>query len=320
MDEFGLIGRYFTPLSAGYPGALGLSDDAALVDAPEGEQIVVTVDALVAGVHFLGDEMPGDVALKALRVNLSDLAAMGARPIGYLLALALPKECGEDWVAGFADGLAADQRRYGIVMLGGDTVSTPGPLTISITAIGSVPDGQALRRSGASAGDLVFVSGTLGDAGQGLRAIRDGAGGTDAGFVMNRYLHPQPRLSLGRALVGVASAALDVSDGLMGDLDHICTTSKLAARVEAEAIPLSEPLLRLAGGRAAAMENALTDGDDYEIVFTAPDDRADAVAAAAEAAGVPVARIGRMVDGEGIAVLDPDGRALRLSRTGFRHF
>ncbi|MBL28302.1 MAG: thiamine-phosphate kinase [Rhodospirillaceae bacterium] len=318
VDEFGLIGRYFAPLSAGYPGALDLSDDAALIDAPEGEQIVATVDALVAGVHFVGDEIPADVATKALRVNLSDLAAMGARPIGYLLALALPTGWDEAWVAGFADGLRGDQDRYGIVMLGGDTVSTPGPLTVSVTALGSVPRGRALRRSSAAADDLIFVSGTLGDAGEGLRVLRAGEGGEDAAFLADRYRHPQPRLALGRALLGVASAALDVSDGLMGDLDHICTTSKLAARIEASSIPLSQPLRRRAG--EATIENVLTDGDDYEILFTAPAARLAAVEAAARSASVPVTRIGQMVAGQGISVLDADGRPLSLSKGGFRHF
>jgi thiamine-monophosphate kinase len=228
LGEFQLIAKYFAPLSANAEGAFGLTDDAASVRLKEGRELVVTVDALVEGVHFFAEDPAREIAQKGLRVNLSDLAAKGAAPEGYLLSLSLPSWVDDGWLAQFASGLAFDQTRYGISLIGGDTTSTPGPLTLSITALGSVEEGRMIRRSGAKPGDLVFVSGAIGDAGAGLTVLK-GEGGalsaSDREFLIGRYRLPEPRLALGRHLVGTASASLDISDGLVADLGHVAETS-----------------------------------------------------------------------------------------------
>ena len=280
LSEFAFIAERLRPLAAGTPGALGLADDAALLDPPAGAELVLTKDAMVAGVHFLPDDPPGDVAKKLLRVNLSDLAAMGAAPLGYLLALIRPKATAEDWLADFCRGLAEDQARFGIGLLGGDTVSTPGPLALSLTALGHVPRGTALRRCGARPGDDVWVSGTLGDAALGLKVLQGELAVADEvrAPLVERYRLPQPRLALGEALRGLASAALDVSDGLLADLGHILETSKLGAEIRAAALPLSPAARTLPG----APDAALAGGDDYELLFTAAPDQRARIAALAD--------------------------------------
>ena len=274
--EFEFIARRLRPLAT-TPGALALTDDAALLDPAAGRQLVLTKDAMVAGVHFLPDDPPGQIAQKLLRVNLSDLAAMGAAPLGYLLALARPKEISDAWLDEFCAGLAADNAAFGIALLGGDTVSTPGPLTLSLTAIGEVPTGSALLRSGAGPGDDVWVSGTLGDAALGLKVLQGALDVTEPArtFLIERYRLPQPRLALGQALRGIASAAIDVSDGLVADLGHILETSGVGAALHADALPLSEAARDLPGARDAA----LAGGDDYELLFTAPSKRRAEIAA-----------------------------------------
>lgn len=321
VGEFGRIRRYFAPLAAGYPGALNLTDDAALIDLPAGERLVVTTDAMVAGVHFIGDEPADSLGRKALRVNLSDLAAMGATPVAYSLALVLPKSIDDEWVAGFAAGLGADQREFAIALSGGDSVATPGPITISITAFGRVGPGY-LSRSGAKAGDDVYVSGTIGDAALGLDLLqgRLSLPESEAAGLIDRYRLPRPRLGLGRALVGVASGALDVSDGLMADLSHLAAESGLAARVEAARLPLS------AGGRAAMAFNpaftrsrALSGGDDYELLFTASPTNHYKVMEIASAQGVSVTLIGKMMEGRGVVALAEDGQDVTPAVLGYRH-
>jgi thiamine-monophosphate kinase len=275
--EFELIAELFAPLAAGYPGALGLKDDAAVVDVPAGRSLIATTDTMVSGVHFLPDDPADLVAKKLLRVNLSDLAAKGARPTLYLLALSMPESTGLDWLRGFAAGLAADQGAFGITLIGGDTTSTPGPLTATVFALGEIAPGREIRRSGARPGDRVFVSGTLGDAALGLKALRGELLGLAAAehraALVARYRLPEPRVALGQALVGIASACCDVSDGLMADLGHICETSELAAEVEAERLPLS-PAARAALQQDPGLIGAIAaGGDDYELVFTAPPGR-----------------------------------------------
>jgi thiamine-monophosphate kinase len=321
--EFALIARHFRPLAT-HPGALALRDDAAMLAPAPGEALVLTVDMIAEGVHFFADDPPEAIAAKALRVNLSDLAAKGAAPLAYLLALGLRADWHEEWVAAFAAGLGRDQAAYGIAMLGGDTVKAAGGTTVSITAIGSLPPGTMVHRAGARPGDIVFVSGTIGDAALGLRlrlGTLDGApAGPGADHLLDRYLHPRPRLSLAAAIRHHASAAMDVSDGLLGDLGHICEESGVGAVVEAAAVPLSAPAAALATANATALVTALTGGDDYEILATVPPAAAAAFAAEAEAAGVPVARIGRIVEGGGPPrVLGPDGRPLALAGS-FDHF
>jgi len=321
LDEFARIARFFAPLAGS--GALGLLDDAALVEVPPGRQLVLTADALVAGVHFLTDDPPDLVARKMLRVNLSDLAAMGAAPLGYLMTTALPAACDEVWLAGFASGLAADQAAFGIVLLGGDSVATPGPATLSVTAIGSIPAGQAVRRSGAFPGDLVYVSGTIGDAALGLRALRGELTELDASqyaFLADRYRLPQPRLTLGQRLVGVAHDMLDVSDGLVGDLNHLCAVSGVGAVLEAARVPLSPAVREALARDPALLALVLGGGDDYELVFAAPPAAETALAALATSLALPITMIGRIEAGDGVRVIDETGRKIALAAMGYRHF
>jgi thiamine-monophosphate kinase len=318
LGEFEFIAARLKPLAAGTPGALDLEDDAALLDPPAGMTLVLTKDAMVAGVHFLADDPPGEIAKKLLRVNLSDLAAMGATPVGYLLALARAKETPESWLADFCQGLAEDQAEFAIGLLGGDTVSTPGPLTLSLTAVGLVPEGQALRRRGALPGDDLWVSGTLGDGALGLLVLQGKLDPADGSrdFLVRRYRLPQPRLALGQGLRGLAHAALDVSDGLLADLGHILDVSGVGAELWADQLPLSPAARDLPGAREAA----LSGGDDYELLFTAPLGRREDVAALARRLGLPLTRIGRMEAGSRVRVLDETGQEIAPARRGWQHF
>lgn len=306
ISEFGLIAKHFAPLAI-HPGALSLEDDACLLKQEAGCETVVTTDALTAGVHFLADDPPNLIASKALRVNLSDLAAKGAEPVGYLLALALPQSTDDAWLAEFARGLGEDQRAFGVSLLGGDTTATPGPLTIAITALGTVPTGAMIRRSGARAGDDVFVSGTIGDAGAGLTLLQEGKASN--AYLVGRYRQPTPRLGLGRALRGVATASLDVSDGLLADLGHIAAVSGVRIVVAADAVPRSEALR---GFDPDGVVRAVTAGDDYEIAFT--------TASPVPVAAVPVTRIGHVEPGQGVVLVDGLGREIPVTRAGFTHF
>ncbi|BBK31819.1 thiamine-phosphate kinase [Stella humosa] len=317
LGEFDRIRRHFRPLTANSPGALDLTDDAALLAPSAGHELVVTVDALVESVHFRPEDPPDLVARKMLRVNLSDLAAMGARPLGYVMTTALPLRCGEDWLAAFAAGLATDQAEFAVGLLGGDSVATPGPITLSLTAFGEVPAGAAIRRNGARAGDTVFVTGTIGDGALGLLAPTGRLDFLDEEhrrFLADRYLLPRPRCAVGPALRGIAHAMLDVSDGLLGDLGHITEGSGAAAEIDRDRVPLSP-----AAGAAVAHDPALWDvvlggGDDYELLFTASGPVPPMIA------GVPVTSIGRVVAGSGVRVLDGSGRSLTVAASGYRHF
>jgi thiamine-monophosphate kinase len=317
LGEFELIDRLIKPLSKGFPGALGLTDDAALVRLPEGCELVVAADAMVAGVHFLPDDPPGLIAGKLLRVNLSDLAAMGADGLGYLVTFARPASLDDAWLAAFWQGMAEDQARFGVHLLGGDTVSTTGPTSLSLTILGTVPLGTALRRGGARPGDEIWVSGTLGDAALGLRILRGLAATEDQALALiDRYRTPRPRLALGRALRGIANAAIDVSDGLVADLGHILGTSQVGARLEAKRLPISA----VARSVPDALTAALTGGDDYELLFTAPPSAAERIAALATAE-VPLTRIGEITAEPGLVVVDPDGRPRSpAARGGWQHF
>lgn len=318
LGEFGRIACYLAPLAAGAPGALGLTDDAALIEGGR----VVTLDSAVEGVHFLPADPPDLVARKLLRRNLSDIAAMGAEPESYLLAMILPARCDDGWVERFAAGLAEDQRTYGVTLIGGDSTATPGPITLSVTMIGRVGPAGAVLRSGARPGDLVYVSGTIGDAALGLLSATGRLPGLPraaAAFLEDRYRLPQPRMALGAALAGIATAMIDVSDGLVADLGHICETSGVGATVRADALPLSDAAAEVLAEAPALLETVLTGGDDYELLFTVPAAAVGAAAAAAEAAGTAVAAIGCM-EGQGSPrILDRDGMPIPLARTGYRH-
>ena len=323
--EFELIERFFAPLAASAPGAIGLRDDAALIDLPPGHQLVVTADALVAGVHFRDDDPADLVARKALRVNVSDLAAKGARPYAYFLTVAFSPSVDGAWVERFAAGLAADQAEYGLALMGGDTTATPGPTTLSITALGLVRDGLFLRRAGAAAGDQVFVSGTVGDGALGLRVLDgrlNGLSEANRRFLIERYQLPRPRPALGLALAAerLASAALDVSDGVAADLGHLAEASNLGAVIEAARLPLSPAARAAVTADPSLWGLIVSGGDDYEIMFTAAPDKVGAVAGLARGLDLALTPIGRMEPGKGVRVLEPAGAVMALERTGYRHF
>lgn len=310
--EFGLIARHFRPLAG--PGALDLLDDAALLQPPPGRELVFTADAMVAGVHFLADDPADTVGAKLLRVNLSDLAAMGATPLAYLMTVSAPRDTDDAWLAAFAAGLARDQARFGIALLGGDTTATPGPMTLSLTAMGHVAPGTALRRRGATMGDEVWVTGTIGDGALGLLALQGRLPDPD-GWLASRYRLPQPRLGL--ALHGVVSACMDVSDGLVQDLGHLCRAAGLGAVIESALVPRSPAALK-AG--EAWFATCLTGGDDYELLMAVPPQRAEALKAAAAAQGCGATRIGRFESGAQVRVLDGAGAPISLDRPGWSHF
>jgi thiamine-monophosphate kinase len=322
-----LIARYFRPFAT-HPGALSLVDDAATFTPPAGAELVLTTDALVGGVHFFADDPPDAIARKALRVNLSDLAAKGAKPAGFLLALALPEAVGEEWVAAFARGLGADAQAYGCALLGGDTVRTPGPVMISITALGTLPQGTMVARSGARTSDRVVVTGTIGDAALGLLIRRDPAVAgrwqldhRQRDHLRARYLLPQPRNAIAEALRQHASAAMDVSDGLAGDLGKLCAASGVAADIEAAHVPLSEPVRSAIASDPSLMETALTGGDDYEVIATVPAKARDALMAEAKAAGIALTEIGIIrTDRPGVSFLDRAGKPLLFKKPSFSHF
>lgn len=326
-DEFGLIARFFRPLAAGTPGALGLTDDAAIVGVGADEEMVITTDALVAGVHFLADDPADLVARKALRTNLSDLAAMGAAPLGYTLAAILPSPVDADWLAAFAAGLAADQAEFGIGLLGGDTTTTPGPLTLSITALGRIRRGRYLSRGGARPGDDVWVSGSIGDAWLGLQLLQGRMIAVDTeaqAALVGRYRLPVPRLALGQRLVGVATGALDVSDGLLADLGHLCEVSGVDATVSLDRVPLSATARRQVRKDQRLTLSLLAGGDDYELVFTAPPEAAPTVAAIAGELGLAATRIGQtagVADGKPrVRVIDAAGQPVEAGNGGWQHF
>jgi len=321
LGEFERIRRFFAPLAG--PGGLGLLDDAALVDCRAGRRLVVTADAIVAGVHYLSDDPPELVAKKLLRVNLSDLAAMGARPLHYLLTTALPAELGSAWLAGFAQGLDEDQRRFGIDLLGGDSVSTTGPAVLSLTAIGEVGAGMEVRRNGARSGDLVWVSGTIGDAFLGLSLLRGGYPGLASehrASLIGRFRVPEPRTELGPLVSGIAHAMIDVSDGLLADLGHICETSGVAAVIELASVPLSPAARVIVAGDPDIQPRLAAGGDDYELLVAAPGGSSGAIAAMSSRLGLPLTMIGKIEAGSGVRLVDTDGRVIPCDKTGYRHF
>ncbi|MDH3743276.1 MAG: thiamine-phosphate kinase [Hyphomicrobiales bacterium] len=326
--EFELIAKYFAPLSEGYPGAFGLLDDAAIISPSAGHDLVAKTDAIVGGVHFHADDPADLVARKALRVNLSDLAGKGGIARAYMLDLILPETTTTAWLSAFASGLAADQRKYGVHLIGGDTNATPGPLTIAVMAFGEVPKGRMLRRNGARAGDLIFVTGTIGDAVLGLKAL-DGEcpalKAEAAASLIERYRLPQPRVETGPLLLDVATATIDVSDGLIADLEHICEVSDVSAAIESKKVPLSPAARQALTDDPTLAASALTGGDDYEILFTAPANAANRIDQISQSSGTPITTIGRVEKTSRaietrVTVLSPDGTPLKLSNKGWTHF
>ena len=320
-----LIAQYFRPL-ARHPGALGLADDAAVLTPPAGCDLVLTTDGIIAGVHVVPDAPADAIARRALRVNLSDLAAKGAKPVGFLLAVALPAGTSEEWMAAFTRGLDDDAEQYACPLLGGDTDRTPGPLSVSITAFGTLPTGTMVRRNGARAGDALFVTGTVGDAALGLqlrKAPKQGDSLTTAqrDYLLTRYLLPEPRNALAETLRVHASAALDISDGLVGDLAKLCRASGVSTQIDVARVPLADAARALIAAEPPLLEHALTGGDDYEILTAVPAGKVEGFRAGARAAGVAVAEIGRLEAGEAPPqFIGPGRRALAFERPSYSHF
>ena len=319
--EDDLIARYFRPLATD-PGAFGLVDDAAILKGAPGD-IVVTTDAVVEGVNFLPSDPPDTIARKALRVNLSDLAAKGAMPAGFVLTLAL-REASDAWLAPFARALGEDAKTFNCPLLGGDTVSTPGPLTISVTAFGRVPPQAMVRRSTARAGDVIVVSGTIGDATLGLAVLQQRVVAGDASvrdILVARYREPQPRTALADAVRAHASASMDVSDGLAGDLAKLCKASGVSAEVRLADIPLSAAAKAMLAAKASTIEALIAGGDDYEILCTVAQDRLASFRQAAASAGIALSAIGMIRSGaEPVRFGGEVGRAVALARSSYSHF
>ena len=320
--EFALIAQTMAPLARLRPGAFGLTDDAAILGPRPGRSLVVTADAMVAGVHFAPEDPPDLVARKLLRVNLSDLAAMGASATGYLLVVVLDGASREAWIEAFTRGLAADQDTFGVGLLGGDTTAG-GTLSVSMTAFGEVREEALLRRSGAAAGDMVYVSGTLGDAALGLAIVQGAVAAPDAAgreWLIGRLRLPSPRLDLGRRLGHLATAAIDISDGLIADLGHVCTRSGVGAEVDFARIPLSRAAREVMAAEPGARDRILSGGEDYELLFSLPPDNATAVEAIARDLDLPLTSIGQMVADGGVRVRAEDGGAIEVTRPGYVHF
>ena len=322
-SEDNLIARYFAPLAA--EGGLGLKDDAARLTPKPGQDLVVTVDALVESVHFLPDDPPGTIARKALGVNVSDLAAKGAEPVGFLLALALPEGWTEPWLAAFAAGLASAAGDFGCPLLGGDTVRANGALALSVTALGQVPTGAMVPRTTAQVGDAICVTGTIGDSALGLLLRSEPEWGRalspeDRAFLADRYLNPQPRVTLVRALREHANAAMDISDGLAGDLAKMMRVSGASAVVDTRLVPLSPAARAAVGHEPLLMDRILTGGDDYEILCTVPADRVASFGSKAQEAGVPLAVIGTVTSGGDDPVFRSGESEKRYGAGSFSHF
>lgn len=323
LSEFDLIDRLLKPLASRAPGAFSLTDDAAILPPlPKGHVHVVTKDAVSVGVHMRAADPPSDMARKALRVNLSDLAAMGAEPVGLFMALCLGADTTTEFIEAFVGGLATDLEHYELPLMGGDIIRHDGPFLVSVTAIGSAAQDQVLRRAGARPGDSLWVSGTIGDGALGLQVLEGGLPGLsedDSSHLIDRYRRPQPRLALGRALHGLASACIDISDGLVADVGHLCHESGVGCAINSARIPLSPAAKSAVERDPKRLETVLTGGDDYELAFAVPPEKEEAVIAASQSVGVAVRQIGRFTNGQGVTVHDESGGTITVAQSGFRH-
>lgn len=311
--EFDLIARIRARVRERNDVVLGIGDDAALLQVPPGHELVVTADTLNAGVHFPEATTPADIGWKSLAVNLSDLGAMGATPAWCTLSLSLP-QAGSAWIDGFLDGFLALAEQHGIGLVGGDT--TRGPLSISVTAMGLVEAGNALRRDGARIGDDVWVTGTLGDAAAALEAVLGQR--AIVASLRQRLDRPIPRIAAGQRLSGLVHSCIDLSDGLLADLGHVCERSGVGAEIELAALPASDVLAAL--DSAQRWQWQASGGDDYELCFTASPRNRELIVQALDFAGVPATRIGRIVAGQGVKAFDPDGGEWQPVRSGYEHF
>ncbi|MGN7661757.1 MAG: thiamine-phosphate kinase [Anaplasma sp.] len=315
VEEFACVDKYIRPLvRSGFDTE---DDDAAEISSPSGS-FVVTKDILVEGVHFLGSGDAGLLAKKALRVSLSDIAAMGARPYAYLLGLSLPKGTKEEWWQGFSDGLRQDNEHFAVSLVGGDTTSNVSNVVIvSITAMG-IPADRSMTRFGARVGDILYVSGSIGDSALGLMAYQGLISGESRGL-KHRYDLPEPRVSLGMQICGIASACIDISDGLIQDVGHICRLSGMGADLHLDKIPLSDEAQRVIIGQPELMEQILTGGDDYELAFTVPQRNLGKLREIANSTDAPITAIGGITEGSGVKVYARDGNAVHLSNDGYTH-
>ena len=328
-SEFDLIAEFFRPLASGHAAALDLRDDAAVLAGPAADrEQAITMDALVAGVHLFPNDSPRSIAMKVLGVNLSDLAAMGATPDAYTLAAAWPADMSRDWLEKFVEGLAWMQAQHGIHLVGGDTVSTSGPLSFTVTAFGTVARGRALRRCNAQPDDALYVSGTIGDAALGLRILSGDMpvelSDTARRHLSRRYHEPEPRTTLGPALIGLANSAIDISDGLHADAGHLAVESGQRISVDVSDLPLSEAAREAVQAAPELIATVCSGGDDYELAFSVPGENATQIDALSASCGVRLSRIGKVTtpngEGPGVDVIDRDGSPLDLPYAGFQHF
>ncbi len=320
MHEFEWIETYLRPLTGGRKEALALRDDAAIISCAPGQELVVTTDTINEAIHFLRDTPADAIAHKALATNLSDLAAKGATPYAYSLALSLTEAEHEAWLAAFCDSLAALQQDYGCFLLGGDMTRSRGGLSIAITALGWVAPDTALRRSGAQPGDMVYVSGTIGDALCGLHQLQHHPNTDPTGWLTTRYQRPTPRCALGRALIGTATACLDISDGLLQDGGHIAACSQVALELDATRIPISDPARAYCRQHHLPLGELLAGGDDYELLFTVPAEQHKVLPAIAAETGLALTAIGHVGEGAGIRLVDAHGQPIAYDKSGWQHF
>ena len=327
LSESEIIARYFAPLAEGAPEAFGLKDDAALLALGRESELVVTTDTIVQGSHFHASDAPDDIGYKALAVNVSDLTAKGAEPYCYLLSLVLP-HADPGWLGGFSNGLGEAQEAFGCQLVGGDTTASEGALSISVTALGRVPPGQMVPRAGAKAGDHLYVSGTVGNAALGLLLVEEpelvqhwGLDGEQAAYLTSHYRRPAPPIALAAILRDHASAALDISDGLLGDAAKLCEASGIGGEIQSAQLPLSEAARLALGADPGLLEVIMTGGDDYQVLAAIPKARRDSYQAAATGAGVAVRAIGRLTGAEsGLYAVDESGTRLQFKRLSFDHF
>ncbi len=328
LDEFDIISQIFAPLSEKHQGAFNLEDDCAAYTPEPGHDLVLTKDTIVAGVHFFPDNPPASIARKALAVNISDLASKGATPEVYMMSISLPETIDRNWLIEFAVGLKSTQESYNLSLVGGDTVSTPGPLTISITMIGQVPAGRMVRRGTASPGDIIYISGTIGDSWAGLQLffdenqnLTDKLTEEQQKFLKNRYLHPSARMELKEAVLSCASASMDISDGLGADLQKLLKASKAGADIYINKIPFSDATLSMLKDNQELMEAYINGGDDYEILATVNEEKAQEFEQKAEASKIPVTRIGRITDSQNtIKFYSETMELVELKLSGYNHF
>ncbi len=320
MSEFEIIEKYFTPLTMGHESADGLKDDAAVLKIPDKHELVVTSDSLNEGVHFLKGEAPENIARKALRVNLSDLAAMAATPLCYQLNIAFPEKPLDKWLEGFSNALYEDNREYNIFCSGGDTTSIQGDnLSVSITAMGTVPKGQAVRRSGAKAGDLIVVTGCVGSAALGLKALQNGLGEGKYKESIERYFVPRPRVNCTEVIRGYVNAAADISDGLIADCMHIAKASRLGAEIDIEKINFSQEVNRAIDDGLYSIEEVITGGDDYELILAVSKGNIKSLLGELHKINLNPMVIGCFLDSD-LSLKFINTKGINISKTGWKHF